>query len=169
MYTTTHSQTTRNQGSETVCESDVKNIANGAKSLVVDNSLIGRCRSISTIVSRELRNRHDVDPSVYEFEMGDKRVSHFAVVLPFKQYQTDEYRSDSYPPESNVIIDPTIKQFSVKNHILGFVDVALARQNDLPNVGVYHPECEERIHWYHSPEDAMDRADALDYSQYQPR
>ncbi len=103
---------------------------------------IHNCKAISDVLA-DLCKRGDIPAEVHERAVGEKRVTHFVVMLASSEI------SDIDTDNGTTYIDPTIDQFSLENWQDGTVTVGLGRNKDLPEVGIYPPNCEERKVWYH--------------------
>lgn len=109
-------------------------------------STIGNCFPIAEDVADRLREE-GVTAEVRECSMGEVRETHFVVAVPCEQV------SDVAAGGGLVYIDASIDQFTQANEEEGVVQVALwaAQVQDVPDVGIYPPGCEERLVWYFRP------------------
>jgi len=136
----------------TITDEEIRSITNKEKARYDTNIYVGMCRSLATGVKKSL-NKRKIPASRHEFKMGSKRVTHFAVTISLENYaHTDQ-------TNGRVIIDPTISQFSLENQNSNNADIGLDTADNLPSVGIYLPNCEERIHWYHKPNDPRTSVD----------
>lgn len=122
--------------------------------------IAGTCKDISDSLVRDL----DIPAERIHFKMGSERESHHAVVIRMRDVVDDAF-NQAYSDDEFLLVDPTIEKFSTENKQRGNVSVALANADDLPRIGIYPPQCKERIQWYHLPDDPADNSDALDTFQ----
>lgn len=155
--------TTPDRGESRACATvdEIKTVVSGVRSLHTNSTLIGKCREVSVQSVDALETRLGISPTVREFQLGEARVTHFALTLPADQIQCKD--PDRHTDgDSRVIIDPTIKQFSLANWHSGCVEVGLSPESELPTVGVYFPGDEERTHWYYLPNEPRECVDVFD-------
>ena len=120
----------------------------GIKSIYRTRTLAGLCKDLSHELAAKLTDKHRVTPSVVKFMIGPNQDPHYAVVIA-RKHLSDRFLTTEYPAESTVIIDPTIKQFSVENAEKTIVNTGLAPAADLPELGIYPPNTPQRCSWYH--------------------
>lgn len=130
-----------------VTRTELEELDAGVKSLYRIHTLAGLCKDLSLDLTRELSKRYNVDATVTLFEIGENRDPHYAVVVQRKALH-DEFFTEQYSDSCDVIIDPTIKQFSHENVETSIVTTGVANHSELPDIGVYPPGAPERA-WYH--------------------
>jgi hypothetical protein len=123
----------------------------GIKSLHRAQILAGLCKDLSEELTTKLTDKHGVTPNVVKFMIGPHQDPHYAVVIT-RKHLADEFFTTEYDAESTVIVDPTIKQFSVENAENTIVNTGLAPAADLPELGIYPPNAPKRVSWYHHDE-----------------
>lgn len=107
-----------------------------------EDTPIHNCEPISKALA-ELCQRADIPAEARERALGEEHITHYVVMIPASEI------SDIGHDDGTVYVDPTIDQFSLKNWRNGTTEIGLGRREDLPEVGIYPPDAEERDVWYH--------------------
>lgn len=134
--------------SPSVTEAEIRAVGAEVRADHDSDDFVATCSQLANQLCDLLSERFTVTAQTREFRVGEDRVAHIAVVLPLSQY------SDTELEYGSLIIDPTISQFSLANYFDGEVGVGLDRASNLPEVGVYLPNCSERRAWYHNRNDS---------------
>lgn len=103
---------------------------------------VHNCHAISDVLV-SLYKRAGIPAELQERRIGEKRITHYVVMVPSSEITNIE------PNRGPTYVDPTVDQFSLSNWHNGVTEVGLGTTNDLPEVGIYQPGCEERKVWYH--------------------
>lgn len=103
---------------------------------------VHNCEPISKALAA-LCGRADIPAEVQERAIGEQRVTHFVVMVPASEIVDVEGENGA------VYVDPTIDQFTLENWRSGTTEIGLGRCEDLPEVGIYPPDAEERDIWYY--------------------
>jgi len=100
------------------------------------------CEPISKALA-DLCQRVGVPAEAHKRALGEQRITHYVVMVSASEI------TDISNDDGTVYIDPTIDQFTLENWWNGTTEVGLGRHEDLPEVGIYPPDTEERDVWYH--------------------
>lgn len=103
---------------------------------------IHKCHQVSSAVANKYHQR-ELPGTVTERAIGDKHVTHWVIL--YDSAEICNIEADT----GQTIIDPTIQQFSLGNYFSGVVEVGLDKLENLPEIGIYPPDSEEREVWYH--------------------
>lgn len=120
-------------------------------------TIAGDCEAISNHIVSAL----PVPAKNVFFEVGSEREPHHAVVIQMRDVADGEFEQ-SYSDDALLLIDASIEQFSHENKEQGLVNTALANAAELPRIGIYPPESNERLHWYFTPDTPGDDTDTTD-------
>ena len=145
---------------QTISKENIERIAGDIESLKPDETVAGVCKDASIKLIREMTEEYTINPTLFKFQMGSNRETHYAIVLKIKYFDTESL-DRRYSPNEHIIIDPTIRQFSTENYQKGIVGVSLDSAENLPFIGFYPPRCRERMRWYNTNLDNRDDRDVL--------
>lgn len=106
---------------------------------------LGNCRNMADVFCIKATELYDIDPQIVEVQVGDARETHFVVRIYENSVQN--------ALNGDLLVDMSIDQFCTANFENGRVSVDLGPKEYLPEVGIYEPNCEERLHWYWKPKD----------------
>lgn len=102
-----------------------------------------QCFNMSNDLSKHYEDM-GLTAEVREVAMGEARETHFVVSIPSEQIL------DVDTNEGQTYIDPTIQQFCLSNWKDGLTEVGLEPVSELPEVGIFPPNTEERKVWYYN-------------------
>jgi len=107
-----------------------------------ESTPVHNCEPISRALA-ELCRRVGVPAEVCERTLGEQRIAHYVVMISANEI------TDISSGNGAVYVDPTIDQFTLENWRSGTTEIGLGKREDLPEVGIYPPDAEERDVWYH--------------------
>jgi len=103
---------------------------------------VHNCKPISRALAEHCR-QVGIPAESCERALGDQRITHYVVMIPATEI------ADVSSNDGTVYVDATIDQFTLENWQNGITEIGLGQREDLPAVGIYPPDAEERNVWYH--------------------
>lgn len=107
-----------------------------------ESTPVHNCEPISKTLA-DLCRRVGIPAEAHERALGEQRITHYVVMISASEI------ADISCDDGTVYVDPTIDQFTLENWRNGTTEIALGQRKNLPKVGIYTPDAEERDVWYH--------------------